>query len=169
VEHIVERATEHKCLDRPGLASLIRSSYALVRHSARRILKDDAEAEDVAQEVFLRALRSEEADELVARPAWLHRVAVNLSLNRLRDERRRRELLAGYAQGGTREPPPDAHAMLRQVLGEVPEGLEGAVIRHYLQEESHQEIAAVMGVSRRTVGNRLAAFHAWLTARQSGG
>jgi DNA-directed RNA polymerase specialized sigma24 family protein len=42
---------------------------------------------------------------------------------------------------------------------------EHAVLRHYLAEETHQEIAKELGVSRRTVGNRIAAFHARLSER----
>jgi RNA polymerase sigma-70 factor, ECF subfamily len=158
-------ANESMCLKPEGLTELMRGSYAEIRRSARRILKDDDEAQDIAQEVFLRALRKEEAEGITAPPAWLYRVAINLCLNRLRDARRRRELMLQYLPEVWLPAPPDASATLHQLVGEIPDDLECAVLRHYVGDETHHEIARVMGVSRRTVGNRIAAFHAWLAAR----
>ena len=53
-----------------------------------RILRSEADAEDVAHEVFVRALDGLPAREEEAM-AWLYRVGTNLCLNRLRDRGRR--------------------------------------------------------------------------------
>ncbi|MBU2532236.1 MAG: sigma-70 family RNA polymerase sigma factor [Alphaproteobacteria bacterium] len=68
----------------------------MVRHlspvlaTARRIVRDDAEAEDIAQEVFLRLWNSAaslQAGEYGLRP-WLRRVASNLAIDWLRKSKR---------------------------------------------------------------------------------
>ncbi|HEX5101220.1 MAG TPA: RNA polymerase sigma factor [Polyangiaceae bacterium] len=148
------------------VGDLMRDVYVTIERAARRILRNDDDAKDVAQEVFLRAICKARAEGFVAPPAWLHRVTTNLCLNRLRDERRRRELLFDSTPETSRPSPPEATVLLRQLLHEMPDTFECAVRRHYLDEESHQEIAVGMGVSRRTVGNRLAAFQTWLAATE---
>ena len=157
--------TEAKCIDADGLADDAPRAYAKIVNAARRILRNAHDAEDVAQEVFLRAIRKQRTDGRRAPAAWLHRVAVNLCLNRLRDERRRRELMLGHALDESRDAPPDTRAILVQLLDAMPSEFERPVLRHYLEDESHREIAEALGVSRRTVGNRIAAFHAWMSAR----
>jgi DNA-directed RNA polymerase specialized sigma24 family protein len=42
----------------------------------------------------------------------------------------------------------------------VPDELQDIAVYYYVDELSHEEIAGIVGVSRRTVGNRLATFHA---------
>src|SRR5688572_33352642 len=62
---------------------------------ARQLLGHDHEAEDATQEVFLRLIDADARMLLHPEPlAWLLRVTTNLCLNRLRDDRRRKQLLA---------------------------------------------------------------------------
>ncbi len=64
---------------------------ALRRH-LQQFLRDDAAAEDLLQEVFLRVwTKAEQWNGQGACRAWLFRIATNLALNWLRSERRRRE------------------------------------------------------------------------------
>jgi DNA-directed RNA polymerase specialized sigma24 family protein len=165
VTNQVERVSKPECPERQGLSGDLRSTYSIIRRSATRILRNRDDAEDVAQEVLLRVLRRQAGAGFVAPSAWLRRITINLCLNRLRDERRHRELLAGFGPTCPREPAPDTGAMLRQLLREIPGDFEHPVLRHYLDDESHLAISKELGVSRRTVGNRIAAFHAWLSER----
>ncbi|MFL5305952.1 MAG: RNA polymerase sigma factor [Polyangia bacterium] len=75
-------------LDVEGL--YLRYGPAVLRR-CRSILRDPGAAEDVAQEVFVSALRFEARLRDEAPGALLLRIATNLSLNRLRGERRRPE------------------------------------------------------------------------------
>lgn len=69
---------------------LYRNYRGMVFSIARGVIADDALAEDVAQEVFLRLSREEQ----VAYPcSWLRRVTRRLALNWARDRKRRAELL----------------------------------------------------------------------------
>src|SRR5439155_553807 len=76
----------------PAFEGLFRAEYARVVGIAHRVLADKAEAEDVAQDVFLSFYRVHPADAPYA-PAWLHAAAAHAALNALRgrDRRSRRE------------------------------------------------------------------------------
>jgi RNA polymerase sigma-70 factor (ECF subfamily) len=56
---------------------------------------------------------------------------------------------------------------VRQLLLEVPEQLREIAVYYYVDQMDQEEIAALLGVSRRTVGNRLEEFKA--AARAAGG
>lgn len=68
---------------------LFASEYRRVASVAFRITRDESEAEDVAQEVFVRFARSRR--EFARAPAWLYRAAVHAALNAVRSRRRRTE------------------------------------------------------------------------------
>jgi RNA polymerase sigma-70 factor (ECF subfamily) len=68
--------------------ALFLREYGRVVAVAGRVLADRAEAEDVAQEVFINFHRLHSASAQFA-PAWLHRAAAHTALNRIRGRRRR--------------------------------------------------------------------------------
>jgi RNA polymerase sigma-70 factor (ECF subfamily) len=143
------------------LQLLVKRFHAAVRRRARRILGDADQASDIAQEVFLRAMRVPNGALRTNPRAWLYRVTINLCLNQLRDSKRRHKLLA--------ERPPDAvvectegPGAIAWLLRDVPHHLLSPAISYYVEELSHAEIAARAGISRRTVGNRIIAFHAFV-------
>jgi RNA polymerase sigma-70 factor (ECF subfamily) len=132
---------------------------------ARQLLRDEQDAQDATQEVFLRLLDSKE--RVLSHPepqAWLHRVTTNLCLNRLRDTGRRNKLIAKYPanddqHGSNAETRTTAVEILRRVPSEL---LEIAVYYH-ADGMTCKEIAAMVGVSRRTIGNRLVEFQSAAT------
>jgi len=121
---------------------------------AQRMLGDPAEAEDVAQETFLRIWR--QAPKWRTGQAkfdtWLHRVALNLCYDRLR---RRREIPTEAPPERPDEgPPPDraleAHDTGKRVgaaLAKLPDRQREAVVLCHYQELGNIEAAAVMGVT----------------------
>ena len=130
-----------------------------VFRQARSLLRDPDRARDATQEVFLRAAQHPIPASTPPLP-WLVRVTRNLCLNVIRDKRRRGELLANRPLVHECEPETDARLAWDRLLAQVPSDLRQIVVDYYVEELSHQEIAAVRGVSRRTIGNRLAAFQA---------
>jgi RNA polymerase sigma factor (sigma-70 family) len=76
--------------DDESFEALFRAEYARVAGIANRVLMDQHEAEDVAQEVFVDFHRLHSASAQYA-PAWLHRAAAHAALNRLRGSRRRQK------------------------------------------------------------------------------
>jgi RNA polymerase sigma-70 factor (ECF subfamily) len=121
---------------------------------------DRERAEDLTQEVFLRAL---EAPPLNPKP-WLFAVALNMARDEgRRDTRegRRLELLKGEAQGAT-APAPDEdleqseqRSAVRQALAQLTEQDRSALL---LKAEgfSYDEIASALGLAKGAIGTTLA-------------
>lgn len=143
------------------LERLFKSYHApLVRYLTRR-LGDRDWAEEVAQEVFLRALRQ---DSLTNERSWLFAVATNLvrdEARRTARQRRHLQVLAEQERDTVFEPPPTtmerAHeaAMARQALESLVEKDRLALL---MREEglNYEEIAAALDLSVGSVGTTLA-------------
>lgn len=128
----------------------------------RRVLRfyDRGEAEDVVQEVFVKVMEQGDAFRGESSPTtWLYRIATNHCLNRLRDAGRRRELLqenAPMLSARRQQASQHAAALLEQIWAKVDDDeLRQIAVYHYVDGMTHAEIARVLDVSRRTVGNRL--------------
>ncbi|MCB1391357.1 MAG: RNA polymerase sigma factor [Rhodobacteraceae bacterium] len=125
---------------------------------ARRLLQDQAEAEDVTQEAMLRLWQIAPRWQAGgAQPStWLHRVAVNLATDRLR----RRRGVDFDAIDEPDDPAPAAvEAMidderrraLDEALAELPERQRVAVVLRHLEGLTNPEIGAAMGIGVEAV------------------
>lgn len=129
----------------------------------RRVLRffpDDAEAEEVVHEVFMRAMEKQHTFRGDASPStWLYQLATRHCLNRLRDLRRRRETLALNADLPWLRPSAardqEATMLLSQLIDQLDEEALLICTLYFVDGMSHAEIARVVGVSRRTIGNRI--------------
>jgi RNA polymerase sigma factor (sigma-70 family) len=121
---------------------------------ARRMLNDAGEAEDVAQETFLRGWRQARS----WRPGgakfdtWLHRVALNLCYDRLR--RRREVVMADPPEQVDPGPRPDAGLLggerarrVEAALAALPERQREAIVLCHYQGLGNIEAAGLMAVS----------------------
>ena len=95
----------------------------MVFRRARALLGNDADAQEAAQEVFIRWLQGIDGfQERALLSTWLYRITTNYCLNRIRDARRRRELWDDHA---AREAAPhgrlapDQMLLLRRLLAEA--------------------------------------------------
>lgn len=143
----------------PDVAWLYRQHGAMVYRRAFRLLGNRSDAEEAAQEVFVRVMRTKSAytgrGELLG---WLHRITTRYCLNRLRDQRRRNGLFQLHVAPKlpmTAASAPAEMMMLRWLLGNADERQAQAAIYVHLDGMSHEAAAALMGVSKRTVGNLL--------------
>ena len=147
-----------------GVEAKLRAFYErygrVVVGRARVLLGDSDAANDVLQEVLMRVMSAEA--HILEEPSptgWLYRVTTNLCLNRLRDERRRNQLLEARGRETDALPVvlagPETRALVRQILSRMPEEMQEVALYRYVDEMTHDEIAALTGVSPRTVGNRL--------------
>jgi RNA polymerase sigma-70 factor (ECF subfamily) len=153
-------------MERERLDALYRKHGKLVFRRARALLGDIQAAHDAVQDVFVRALGARAEFESAASPvSWLYKITTNHCLNRIRDRQRRRELLEEQAPVAEAVPPrAESRLAVNDLLRRVPEELGEIAVYYYIDQMNHDEIAALIGVSRRTVGNRLEEFHAAVLA-----
>jgi len=147
------------------VAGLYRVYGPLVLRRARGMLGDEQAARDAAHDVFVKVISALSEFRAEASPVtWLYRTTTNHCLNVLRSRLRRPEVFsadeASDPVSGEAGVSVDERLTLGAVLARVPESLREIAVYYYLDQLSHEEIAQLMGLSRRTVGNRLAEFHA---------
>ena len=143
--------------------SLIYRSYSeLVRRVCLRMLRDPAEAEDAAQDVFFRVfLKINTFRGESAFSSWLYRLTMNVVLMRFRRNKHNWTSLGECSEEhGDRDleiNPPDPHVSdlfcqidLQAAIDVLPEGYKAAFILHDVHGYEHKEIAAIFGYS---VGN----------------
>lgn len=143
------------------------AEYPVLVGIASRVLGDRAEAEDVAQEVFLAFHRSHSPLADYA-PAWLHRAAWHTALNKVRGRRRRiRRELADQASVRVDAWADDPQALVeaafdrafdarrvRAAIGKLPPRAAGVLALRY-SGLSYAEVAQAMGIGVGQVGTVL--------------
>ena len=144
------------------LDALYRDHAGMVARRVSRFIPRD-EVEEVVQEVFLKAFERRDAFRGDSSPVtWLYHIATNHCLNRVRDRKRRRRSLALNRDLPWLSPTTQASVHQRVLLDQVWSTLsdEQAVIAtyYYIDGLTQADIAQLMGVSRRTIGNRIDAL-----------
>lgn len=137
--------------------------YELFERHHRRIYRfflrlsgDREAAEDLSQEVFLRALRAQSRFRSSGRDeAWLFRIARNLWI----DRQRRRRCRPRPPDGAPGPPPVPARQELRlrleEALGELPDDEREAFLLREVGGLSYEQIASVCRVSLEAVRSRI--------------
>jgi len=155
------RAVATSRTDDESFEALFRAEYARVAGIANRVLMDQHEAEDVAQEVFVDFHRLHSAGAQYA-PAWLHRAAAHAALNRLRGSRRRQKReVAQAAEAGDRVLDPQKLFEVSEDRRQVREALArlapkpAAVLVLRASGLSYAEVAQALGVGIGQVGTLL--------------
>lgn len=140
-------------------ARLVREHQSMVFSIAYHALRDPAQAEDIAQEAFLRLA---ERHRSLASPDhirfWLRQVTSRLCI----DELRRRALRPVASLEGLPEPvaeacPSDlwASEQLRRLVAELPDAARLAIVLRYQEDLDPTEIAQLLKESVHTVKSRL--------------
>lgn len=135
------------------------------------MLGDDAEAHEIVQDVFLSLFeRPEQFGAQSSLNTFLYVMTTNLCLTRLRKQRNRARLLRERPSPdeGAAAHSPDAAALVRSVLDQLEAPLAQVAVYYYVDELSHEEIAGLLGRSRRQVGNYLERLRAWGKAHEGG-
>ena len=151
-----------RALDRADLDRIYRRYAGFVLRRARTILGDDALAHDVCQDVFVQLVRVGKAWDERSAIGWLHRTTTNCCLNLIRGKRRWHEFLR-------RLPPPrpvTPSLSTQLLLRGIPERLHDIAIYYGLDEMSQDEIALVLGLSQKTVSNRIRELRSWLSSAE---
>jgi RNA polymerase sigma-70 factor (ECF subfamily) len=119
--------------------------------------RDDAQAVELVQDVFVRAwerLPSFKGASSFA--TWLHRVATNVVLGALRSTRRRERYFLEETDAGPSDTPAlrvdvDARIDMMQALSQLPVGSRSVFVLHDIYGYQHEEIARMVGTAPSTV------------------
>jgi RNA polymerase sigma-70 factor, ECF subfamily len=131
---------------------------------ARRLLGSEADAHEVVQDVFLSLLeRPEQFEGRSKLTTFLYGTTTHACLNRIRNQKKRAHLLEREAWGDDGSAPlsPERRSELHALLRRMPDEWARAVVYHYMDDLTHDDVAKLMGCSRRHVGNVLARVAAW--------
>ena len=150
-----------------GLHDLIDAHYQALYRYAYRLSGSAADAEDLTQEAFGKALaRLSQLREPERAKAWLFRILRNGYLRRLRDQKRHRVIpldAVGDLPERTPEALPDIDpARLQLALNDLDEAFRTPIILYYFEEFSYRDIAEQMELPIGTVMSRLARAKAYL-------
>ncbi len=169
--------------DEAGFNYLVGKHYRAMIHFLFRMVHNQAVAEELAQEVFLRVYRSRESYRAEAKfTTWLYRIATNLAVNHARDTRHERSAQTVYLDAPDEETgtTPDVAddepsveqnllrdermAAIRKHVMALPERQRMAVLMHKYQGMEYRQIGDVLKLSESATKSLL--FRAYQTLRE---
>lgn len=122
-----------------------------------RILGNPADAQEVAQECFLK-LAQERSSIRVSVAGWLHTVATRCALDRRRQDRRRHTYEQRYAEGLPKYEQlawNDLEPLVDEAIAELPDRLKAPILCHFIENQTHAEAGERLGISRSAVTKRI--------------
>ena len=154
--------------DEPALGALMERWELPVKSVIARLVFNASEADELAQETFVRVWQQREKFRAGAafRP-WLFAIAINLARNRLRWWRRRPVVsldewsTTHETRDATQETGPAAleaterAIAVRDAIAALPAELREAIVLFEYEQMSHAEIAAVVGATPKAVETRI--------------
>jgi RNA polymerase sigma-70 factor (ECF subfamily) len=170
--------------DDSGFGILIEKYRKQMVHFMFRMSRNQAVAEELAQEVFLRVYRSRQTYRAEAKfSTWLYRIATNLGVNHARDTKHERTAQNVYLdqpdpETGTTPDVADSTLSveqelvreermkaIRQHVMALPERQRNAVLMHKYQDMDYKEIGEVLKLSESATKSLL--FRAYQTLREN--
>jgi len=173
--YLVSRALEGEL---PAFEKLVSRYQNKILGYAARMLNDHEEAEDVTQEVFIKAYRSLDSfrgDSSFS--TWIYRITTNLCIDKMRSKKRRpqqaysldvpfdndeskggREIADYSGEPGKAIERDELRRRVREVMAEMPEKMRTILIMCDMQGMAYEEIAKFLDCPIGTVKSRL--FHA---------
>ncbi|GGE55679.1 ECF RNA polymerase sigma factor SigW [Pullulanibacillus camelliae] len=158
--------------DHDAFAKIVDLYKKPVYNICLRMIGIPQEAEDLAQDTFLRAYTNIERYEIDKKfSTWLYRIATNLSIDYLRKKKPGAYLdakLPGaedftmYSQLATEEPLPEEHVVSRETqawvqseINQLPPKYRSAIILKYIEDLSLKEISEILELPVPTVKTRI--------------
>jgi RNA polymerase sigma-70 factor (ECF subfamily) len=159
-----------RCLlgDQGAWEQIVRQHWRKVFNLAYKFVGRHDEAEDLAQDIFLKIFKALHTfDRRANFQTWLISISRNLCIDHYRSVRKERQTIAREIDAGDLQPASsergphavaehrDLRVMLRQALEGLPATLRTAVVLRDLQELSYQEIADRLKLPEGTVKSRI--------------
>ena len=153
--------------DEQAYETLIRENGGRMLAAARRILPTEEDAQDAVQEAFLSSFRKIDTFQGQSKlGTWLHRIAINAALMKLRSLRRRKEqdvedFLPRFLEGGHFESMPrrwsgaadgpavraEVQRAVREAIEKLPENYRIPLLLRDIEELNNSEVADQLGIS----------------------
>jgi RNA polymerase sigma factor (sigma-70 family) len=159
---LLERWTAQR--DAEALRELIVRHSGMVYGTCRRILRNEAEAEDVTQECFVKLIQAGDSVR-TSFAGWLHRSATHRALDRLRAQKRRIARENAYARtqaedaekgdSAKRNEWAELQPVIDEAIAELDEDLRYPIVQHFLEGQTHREVAESLGIGRSAVTLRI--------------
>jgi RNA polymerase sigma-70 factor (ECF subfamily) len=142
--------------DLAAFERLYRENERRVFALCMRLSSDPALAEELTQDVFVRAWRklgSFRGDSAFS--SWLYPLTVNVALTERRSRRRRLARIVPTDDGATLEAPtpagaPEAGFDIEKALSDLPPGARQVFVLHDIEGRTHEEIASLLGLAAGT-------------------
>ena len=139
----------------------------MVMRRCRQLLKEENEALDATQDVFVQILKRRDRLELTHPSSLLYRIATNQCLNRIRDRQRRATMpgdgfLERVAVLDDTEPRLEARSVLERLFGRHQESTRTMAVLHFQDGMTLEEVAGEVGMSVSGVRKRLRGLRASL-------
>lgn len=144
----------------PDVDDLYRRYAPMVLRRCRRLLRDEEKALDAMQDTFVQVLRHGDRLDTGAASSLLYRIATNVSLNKLRGDRRRPEdrddeVLQLIADAPESKANPVARLFLDRVFEREQPSTRAIAVMHLLDGLTLEEVAHEVGLSVSGVRKRL--------------
>jgi RNA polymerase sigma-70 factor, ECF subfamily len=165
IDQLIERCLQG---DQVAWEAIVRQYWRKVFNVAYKFVGKHDEAEDLAQDIFLKLFKSLDTfDRRANFQTWLISVSRNLCIDHYRSIRKERETIDRDVDAGELTPASgdsgpyaalehaDRRALLRRALDGLPPTLRSAVVLRDIQEFSYQEIAVQLRLPEGTVKSRI--------------
>ncbi|WP_243293096.1 RNA polymerase sigma factor SigW [Bacillus sp. FJAT-47783] len=169
---VKKRIKQIKKGDQEAFADLVDLYKDKIYQLCYRMLGNAHEAEDIAQEAFIRAYVNIHTFDINKKfSTWLYRIATNLSIDRIRKKKpdyfldaevSGTEGLTMYSQIASSELKPDEEVeamdlqdMIQQEILKLPEKYRSVIVLKYIDELSLQEISDILEIPIGTVKTRI--------------
>lgn len=136
------------------------------------VVKDRQEAEDLAQETFLKMVDALPSYQSQGFKTWLSRIALNTAIDAHRKKKRRKEELTAFdepelqvSHGESAESEAivmERERKIREAIAHMPENYRFIVHAYYLEGKSYQEICEAYNLAKKTVEMRLYRARKWM-------
>ncbi len=155
-------------VEAPDTPAFFEAYYDRIYRYLQSMIHNSAEAEDLAQETFLRAFRQRESLRASgALVAWLYRIATHVALDRLRQRARRAPLQDDTDLAEIDLPDRDSISLLegieqeemsacvQQYLADLPDNYRAVILLHDMENLTGSQIAELLDLPLATVKIRL--------------
>lgn len=144
-------------MNKRRIAALVRAHQGGLRTFLRRMCRNEALADDLAQETFLRAFQKlDQLKEQTSEKAWIYQIGYRIFLDYIRKEKRRKDL------GDSKMPDTEQHLEdsgvrmdVEQAMDKLPEAQRAAVMLCLAYGFSHSEAAKALNQPLGTVKSHI--------------